>query len=55
MEALKADVGALSAIERRAATPGDHMSGVWVAGRMRELGLVDVRIEPFRCHSTWAV
>ena len=55
MEALKADVGALSAIERRAATPGDHMSAEWVAGRMRELGLEDVRIEPFRCHSTWAV
>ena len=55
MEALKADVGALSAIERRAATPGDRASAEWVAGRMRETGVQDVRIEPFRCHSTWAV
>jgi len=55
LEALKADVHALSAIERRAATPGDRVSAEWVAGRMRELGVEDVRIEPFRCHSTWAV
>ena len=55
METLKADVGALSALERRAATPGDRVSAEWVAGRMRELGVEDVRIEPFRCHSTWAI
>lgn len=55
MEALKADVGALSAIKRRAATPGDRESAEWVAGRMRELGLEEVRIEQFRCHSTWAI
>jgi hypothetical protein len=55
LEALKADVRALSAIERRAATPGDRRSAEWVAGRMRDLGLEDVRIEPFRCHSTWAI
>ncbi len=55
MEALKADVQALSAIERRAATPGDRESAEWVAGRMREIGVEDVRIEPFRCHSTWAI
>jgi hypothetical protein len=53
--ALHPDVGALSAIERRAATPGDRESAEWVAGRMRELGVEDVRIEPFRCHSTWAI
>jgi peptidase M28-like protein len=55
LETLKADVGALSAIERRAATPGDRVSAEWVAERMREIGLEDVRIEPFRCHSTWAI
>ena len=55
MEALKADVAALSAFERRAATPGDRESAEWVAGRMREIGVQDVRIEPFRCHSTWAI
>ena len=55
MEALKADVTALSAIERRAATPGDRESAEWVAGRMRDVGLEDVRIEPFRCHATWAI
>jgi hypothetical protein len=55
LEALKADVEALSAIERRAATAGDRESAEWVAGRMREAGVEDVRIEPFRCHSTWAI
>ena len=52
---LREDVEALSAIERRAATPGDRVSAEWVADRMRELGLSDVRIEPFRCHQTWAI
>ena len=52
---LNADVHALSAIERRAATAGDRISAEWVANRMRALGLEDVRIEPFRCHSTWAI
>ena len=52
---LRADVEALSAIERRAATPGDRESAEWVAARMRDAGVEDVRIEAFRCHSTWAV
>ena len=55
METLKGDVRTLSAIERRAATPGDRESAEWVAGRMRDAGLEDVVIEPFRCHSTWAI
>jgi hypothetical protein len=55
LEALRRDVEALSAIERRAATPGDRESAEWVAARMREIGLEDVRVEPFRCHSTWAI
>jgi hypothetical protein len=55
LESLRADVEGLSAIERRAATPGDLASAEWVAGRMREAGVEDVRIEPFRCHSTWAI
>ena len=54
-ERLRADVEALAAIERRAGTPGDRESAEWVAGRMREIGLEDVRIEPFRCHPTWAI
>ena len=55
METLRADVEALSAIERRAATPGDRESAEWVAARMRAMGVEDVQIEPFRCHSTWAI
>jgi hypothetical protein len=55
LESLRADVEALSAIERRAGTPGDRASAEWVAARMREAGVEDVRIEPFRCHSTWAI
>lgn len=52
---LRADVEALSAIERRAATEGDRRSAEWVAARLQEIGAQDVRIEPFRCHSTWAI
>jgi hypothetical protein len=54
MDELRADVEALAAIERRSASPGERKSAEWVAGRLREIGAEDVRLEPFRYQHTFA-
>jgi hypothetical protein len=51
---LRADVEALSSIERGSATPGEKRSAEWVAQRLAELGAADVRVEPFRYQRSWA-
>ena len=51
---LPADIGALAGIERGSATPGERRSAEWVAGRLREQGALDVRLEPFGYQRTFA-
>ena len=51
---LTADVEALAAIERGSATPGERRSAEWIAGRLREQGAADVRLEPYRYQRTFA-
>jgi hypothetical protein len=51
---LAADIASLAAIERGSATPGERRSAEWVAGRLREQGAEDVRLEPFRSQRTFA-
>jgi acetylornithine deacetylase/succinyl-diaminopimelate desuccinylase-like protein len=51
---LAADIEALAGIERGSATPGERRSAEWVAGRLREQGAVDVRLERFRYQRTFA-
>ena len=51
---LQQDVAELAAIERASATPGERASAEWVAGRLRECGASDVRLEPFRYQRNWA-
>ena len=48
------DVEALSAIERRATTPGERRSAEWVADRLRDAGARDVRLTEYHGHSSWA-
>ena len=45
---LKADIEALAAMTRGSASPGEHASGEWIAGRLREVGARDVALEPYR-------
>ena len=52
---LREAVEALSAIERRAATPGERRSAEWVAEELRAAGAREVRLSRYRGHSTWAV
>jgi hypothetical protein len=51
---LAADIAALASIERGSATPGERRSAEWVAGRLREQGALDVRLEAFRYQRTFA-
>ena len=52
--ALINDIRALAGIERGSATPGERRSAEWVAGRLREQGALDVRLEPFGYQRTFA-
>jgi hypothetical protein len=51
---LTADVEALATMTRGSASPGERLSGEWVAGRLREAGARDVELESFRYQGTYA-
>ena len=51
---LQRDVEELAAIERGSAGPGERASAEWAAGRLREAGAADVRLETFRYQRNWA-
>ncbi len=51
---LRDDVVALAAMTRDSAGPGERRSAAWVADRLRQVGAVDVRIEPYRFTPTYA-
>lgn len=52
--ALRRDVEALAAMERRSASAGERASAEWVARRLGEAGAVDVRLQEFRYQHTYA-
>ena len=52
---LRKAVEGLADIERRATTRGERASAEWVARHLLEAGAVDVRLVPYKAHSTWAV
>jgi acetylornithine deacetylase/succinyl-diaminopimelate desuccinylase-like protein len=54
LAALRADVEALAAMTRDSAGAGERAAAAWVAGRLREAGASDVRVEPFRYQATYA-
>ena len=50
---IRQDVDALAAMRRDSAGPGERASAEWCAGRLREAGASDVRIEPFSYQGTF--
>ncbi len=52
---VRADVEALAGMVRDSAGPGERASAEWAAGRLREIGAEDVRVEPFRYQSSFAL
>ncbi|MBA2349400.1 MAG: hypothetical protein H0V81_14015, partial [Solirubrobacterales bacterium] len=51
---LEADVLALCTNVRDSAGPGERAAATLVARRFTEIGLTDVRIEPYRSRTTYA-
>lgn len=54
IEGVRADVDHLAGMVRDSAGPGERASAAWIAGRLREAGAADVRVEPFRYQGTYA-
>jgi Peptidase family M28 len=54
MNRLRSDVEALAAMTRGSASPGERASAEWIAGRLREAGAADVRLQTFRYQGTYA-
>ena len=50
---MRDDVAALAAMTRDSAGPGERAAAQRVAGRLREAGVQDVRVEPFRYQRTY--
>jgi len=53
-ERLHEDIAALAALVRDSAGDGERESARWIAGRLRELEVEDVAIEPYRGPRTYA-
>lgn len=51
---LIADVRALAAMTRSSAARGERESADWIAGRLRDAGVADVRVDPYRGQTTYA-
>jgi hypothetical protein len=50
--AIRADVVALAGMTRDSAGPGEREAAAWAAARLREAGVADVAIEPYRARAT---
>jgi hypothetical protein len=54
VERLRQDVAALAAMQRDSAGIGERGAAHWVAGRLREAGVAEGKVEPFRYQGTFA-
>jgi hypothetical protein len=52
--ALRENVAALAAMERRSASPGERASAEWIARRLHEAGAQQIRLQEFRYQDTYA-
>ncbi len=55
LESIRADVAALSQMRRSSARAGERASAEWLLSRLRELGVADTRIEPYRYQASYAL
>lgn len=53
--ALREDVAALAAIERRSASRGERASAEWIAARLQAVGALDIRLQELRYQHTYAL
>jgi hypothetical protein len=55
LQAVRRDVSALASMSRSSARPGECTSARWLAGRLGELGIEDVELEPYRYQPSYAL
>jgi hypothetical protein len=55
LQAIRGDVAALAAMERSSAREGERASAAWLAGRLAELGVGQVSVEPYRYQRSYAL
>lgn len=55
MEAIRALVSSLAGMVRGSARPGELRSAEWIAARLRDVGVADVRIEHYRYQRGYAL
>jgi hypothetical protein len=51
---VRADVEHLASLTRDSAGAGERVAAQWIAGRLREIGAQDVRVEPYTGRTTYA-
>jgi hypothetical protein len=55
LDAIRGDVTALAARRRSSARPGERESARWLVGRLHDLGVAEVELQPYRCQRTYAL
>ncbi len=55
MEGIRGDVESLSAMSRSSLRQGERESAAWLAGRLREIGLAEVQVEPYAYQHSYAL
>jgi len=55
MEGIRGDVESLSAMRRSSLREGERESASWLAGRLREIGIAEVQIEPYAYQQSYAL
>ena len=55
LERIRGDVEALAAMGRSSARQGERASAAWLAGRLGELGVAEVSVEPYRYQGSYAL
>lgn len=55
MQAIRGDVESLAAMRRSSLRAGERESAAWLAGRLREIGIADVQVEPYAYQQSYAL
>jgi len=55
LQRIRRDVEALASMRRASAREGERASAAWLAGRLGELGVGDVSVEPYRYQRSYAL
>ncbi len=55
LEGIRSDVESLSLMRRSSLREGERESAAWLAGRLREIGIAEVHVEPYSYQQSYAL